>query len=448
MRYFSHTIEDITQMLHTVGVPDLDSLFEAIPEACRRTSPLDLPGPYTEWALTDYMKSLSGRMAVSSDYKVFMGAGCYDHFIPASLTCLLGRSEFTTSYTPYQPEISQGTLQAIFEYQTLTARLLGMDIANASMYDGASALAEALLMAIRITGKKKVALSGGVHPGYRRVVETYFQPGNFEIVWLPLLESGNTDYSSVSSIDDLAAVAVQTPNFFGCIEDFGDVAPLVRSMGALLIASFTEPLSFGIYKNPGEQGADIVCGEGQSLGIPQSFGGPGLGMFACKNEYMRNMPGRIVGETKDLEGGRGFVLTLATREQHIRREKATSNICTNQGLCALTAAIYMASLGGTGFRELSKLNYDKTEYLKREMVRAGFVLPFGASTFNEFTVKFPDGFDRVRDKLIQNKIVAGFPLAQDYPELTNHAVFCVTETSTKKDMDILVMQLTEGFLQL
>jgi len=441
MRYLPHTSEDITSMLEEVGVDDLDGLFSTIPEDCRHRGDLNLPEPLTEWELNDHMGALSDSMAVSPEYKMFIGAGSYEHYIPASVSNLLGRSEFLTSYTPYQPEISQGTLQAIYEYQTLTARLLGMEVANASIYDGASALAEALLMAFRITKKRKVAISSLIHPLYRRVVQTYLEPSGYEIVELPYLDDGRTDLSRLAGINDLAAVAVQSPNFFGCIENLKEIGEMAHEKSALLVASFTEPLAYGLFKNPGSQGADIVCGEGQSLGIPQSFGGPVLGMFASKMKYVRSMPGRLVGKTTDLDGKRGFVLTLATREQHIRREKATSNICTNNSLCALAAAMYMASIGGTGMRELAMLNYDKSEYLKSELKKAGFKINFESPTFNEFVVEFPAGFENTYERLLEKKIVAGLPLAPYYPELSSHYLLCVTETRTREDIDVLVREV-------
>lgn len=428
-------------MLEEVGVDSLEGLFSTIPEDCCHRGDLNLPEPLTEWELNDRLDALSGSMAVSPEYKMFIGAGSYEHYIPASVSNLLGRSEFVTSYTPYQPEISQGTLQAIYEYQTLTTRLLGMEVANASIYDGASALAEALLMALRITRKRKVAVSSLVHPLYRRVVQTYLEPSGHEIAWLPYLDDGRTDLSKLDGMDDLAAVAVQSPNFFGCIENLKQIGKMAHEKSALLVASFTEPLAFGLFKNPGIQGADIVCGEGQGLGIPQSFGGPVLGMFASKMKYVRSMPGRLVGKTTDMDGKRGFVLTLATREQHIRREKATSNICTNNSLCALAAAVYMASMGGTGMRELAMLNYDKSEYLKSELKKAGFKISFESPTFNEFVVEFPADFENTYERLLEKKIVAGLPLAPYYPELTSHYLLCTTETKTKENIDMLVREV-------
>jgi len=441
MRYLPHTDEDIASMLRVVGADTLDDLFSTIPDDCRLPGDLEIPDALTEWELNDLMDELSNSVAASPGYKMFLGAGRYDHFIPASLTHLLGRSEFTTPYTPYQPEMSQGTLQAIYEYQTLAARLLGMETSNASLYDGASALAEALLMAIRITRRKKIAVSSLIHPYYRRVIQTYLEPTGLKMVELPYLENGRTDLSRLDRIDDLAAVAVQSPNFFGCIEDLAAVGEKSREKDCLFVSSFTEPLAYGLLKNPGSQGADIACGEGQSLGIPKWFGGPGLGMFASKMKYVRSIPGRLVGKSTDKDGKNGFVLTLATREQHIRREKATSNICTNNSLCALAAAMYMASLGGTGIRELAKLNHDKSEYLKQALEEAGFKITFKSPTFNEFVVESPPNFETTYERLLEKKIVAGLPLTPYYPELTGKYLMCVTEMKTKEEMDELVEEL-------
>jgi len=429
-------------MLRKVGLNSLDALFSSIPEECRRTADLNLPEPLSEWELNAHMDALAGSMAVSPQYKNFLGSGSYDHYIPEAVNHLLSRSEVYTAYTPYQPEISQGTLQAIYEYQTLITRLLGMEVANASLYDGASGLAEALLMAIRTTRRDKVAISRLIHPLYRRVVQTYFAPTGCEVVELPYLPNGRTDLAGLDNLDDLAAVAVQSPNFFGCIEDLKNIGEKVHADGkTLFVTCFTEPLAYGMLKSPGSCGADIACGEGQSLGIPRSFGGPGLGVFATKHKYVRNMPGRLIGQATDKNGKRGFVLTLATREQHIRREKATSNICSNQGLCATAATMYMAFVGGTGFRELAALNRDKAHYLKSELQKAGFAISFDSPTFNEFVVEFSDGFEATYDRLLEKKIVAGLPLVPYFPELANHYVFCVTETSSKADMDALVKEV-------
>jgi glycine dehydrogenase subunit 1 len=443
MRYLPHTSEDIAQMLARVGAESIDALFEEIPADCRRQGELDLPAPLTEWDLNAHMDAMADTMGAAPRYKVYIGAGSYDHFIPEISRQLLLRSEIFTAYTPYQPEISQGTLQTIYEYQTLVSRLLGMDVTNASMYDGASALAEALLMSIRITKRQKVAVSKAIHPLYRQVVDTYFAPTDFEVVEVPYGADGRTDLSSIGDLSEFAGVAVQSPNFFGCIEDLGQIGNTIHSdKKTLFVTAFSEPLAYGLLKNPGSLGADIACGEGQSFGIPRSFGGPGLGMFSAKQKYVRNMPGRLVGKTVDVDGKPGFVLTLATREQHIRRERATSNICSNQGLCATAAVMYMAALGGTCVRGLAQLNHDKAEYLKAGLKGAGFGLPFSAPTFNEFVVKASKGFVATREALLEKQIVAGLPLAKYYPELADHYLFCATETASKSDLDHLVKEVS------
>ncbi len=441
MRYLPHTDEDIAAMLGVVGLRDLDDLFAAIPADCRMSGELQLPPALTEWELDDHMDRLAGTMAVSPDYSLFLGAGSYDHHIPAVVSSLVSRSEFVTSYTPYQPELLQGTLQGLYEYQTLAARLLGMEVATASHYDGAAALAEALLMAVRITKRRKVALSRALHPHYREVVRTYFAPTGYELMEIPFLPTGMTDLACLEDLEEFAAVAVQSPNFFGCIEDLREAGERAHAGGALLVATFTEALAYGLLKSPGSQGADIAAGEGQSLGIPRSFGGPALGILTSRKLYMRSLPGRLVGQTKDREGKRGFVLTLATREQHIRREKATSNICSNNSLCALAAAIYLASLGGTGFRQLAALNHDKAEYLKEVLREAGCLIPFSAPTFNEFVVSAPGGFDARYRRLIEKKILAGLPLRPYYPELAGHNLLCVTETASREAMDALAKEV-------
>ena len=442
MRYLPHTDEEIAEMLQAIGTDTLDGLYNSCPTGCCTITDLDLPEALTEWELNRHMDELAGCMGTSPGYKVFLGAGSYDHFIPAVVQSMLSRSEFVTAYTPYQPEISQGTLQAIYEYQTLVAWLTGMDVANASMYDGASGLAEALLMSIRATRRKKVAVSTAIHPHYRQVVNTYFNPTGYGVVEIPYRKDGRTDISRIRNLDELAGVAVQSPNFFGCVEDLEALGNRIHSdPKALMVVAFSEPMAYGLLKNPGSLGADIVCGEGQSFGIPRSFGGPGLGLFAAKQKLVRNMPGRLVGQTVDTNGQPGFVLTLATREQHIRREKATSNICTNQGLCAMASTMYMATIGGTGLKELARLNYDKTEYLKGELTKAGFSLIFDSPTFNEFVVKFPDGFENTYQELFKKKIVAGLALENDYPELKGCYLLCVTETSTREDLDLLVREV-------
>jgi glycine dehydrogenase subunit 1 len=442
MRFLPHTPEQIQQMLTVVGADSLKSLFSGIPEECRRLRTMNLPKALSEWALNRHMDELSASLAVSPEYKIFIGAGRYDHHIPATVSSLKSRSEFLTAYTPYQPEISQGTLQAIYEYQTLAARLMGVDVVTASHYDGATALSEALLMAIRKTRRKRVALSSLVHPFYRRVAQTYLEPAGFEIFELTFLENGLTDLSLLEGAADIAAVALQSPNFFGCIEDLKTAGQKAHEIGALFVAGFTEALAYGLLRSPGRQGADIVFGEGQSLGIPIAFGGPGLGMLGCTQEHTRNLPGRLIGKAKDMDGKDGFVLTLATREQHIRREKATSNICSNNSHCALTAAMYMASLGKGGFCDLAKLNHDKAAYLCRQFTNAGFRIPFGSPFFNEFVVEYPKGFETTYQRLLEKKIVAGLPLSTFYSQLSDHYLFCVTETTSREDMDALIQEVT------
>jgi glycine dehydrogenase subunit 1 len=441
MRYLPHTDGDIASMLDAVGLADLDGLFASVPADCRMNGELQIPPALTEWELDGLMDRLAGAIAVSPEYSLFLGAGSYDHRIPAVVSSLVARSEFVTSYTPYQPELLQGTLQGLYEYQTLAARLLGMEVATASHYDGAAALAEALLMTVRITKKKKVALSRAIHPHYREVVRTYFAPTGYELREIPFLATGLTDLARMGDVGELAAVAVQSPNFFGCIEDLREAGVRAHAGGALLVATFTEALAYGLLKSPGSLGADIATGEGQSLGIPRSFGGPALGMLTCRKQFVRSLPGRLVGQTKDREGKRGFVLTLATREQHIRREKATSNICSNNSLCALAAAIYLAALGGTGIRKLAALNHDKAEYLKEALTDAGCVIPFSAPTFNEFVVTAPGGFDARYRRLIGKKIVAGLPLGPTYPELAGHNLLCVTETASREAMNALAKEM-------
>jgi len=443
MRYLPHTDADIATMLAAVGIGRLEDLFEAIPVDCRRDKPMRIPPALSEWELDRHMEELAGDTAVAPDYTIFLGAGSYDHYIPETIKQLLRRGEFFTAYTPYQPEVSQGTLQAIYEYQTLVTRLLGTEVANASMYDGASALAEALLMAMRITKRKRLAVSQAIHPLYRKVLETYLRPTGFEMIALPYGADGRTDLTLLAGIADLAAVALQSPNFFGCIEDLAAAAQIAHADddSTMLVTTFSEPLAYGLYPSPGRLGADIVCGEGQSLGIPRSFGGPGLGLFACRMQHARAMPGRLVGKTVDLDGRRGFVLTLATREQHIRRDRATSNICTNQGLCALAAAMYMASLGGSGFRQLARLNYDKAGYLKEALQALGVAVPFSAPVFNEFVIRLPAGSQRTYQRLMEQRIIAGLPLARFYPELADHYLLCVTETSSKAQLDRLITEV-------
>jgi glycine dehydrogenase subunit 1 len=441
VQYLPHTKEEIAKMLEAIGVNSIDDLFTTVPEDSKTKEELNLPAPMTEWELNDHMDALSADMGVCGHLKTYLGAGSYEHYIPSTIASLISRSEFLTSYTPYQPEMSQGTLQAQYEYQTMSAALMGTDVSTASHYDGATAMAEALLIAARKKKKTRVAVSKLMNPTYREVIKTYFEPAGIEIVEIPFLADGRTDLSKIEDVEDLGAVGIQSPNFFGCIEDLQDAADKTHAKGAFFVAGYTEALAYGILKSPGSQGADLVAGEGQSLGIARSFGGPNLGMLGATKKLMRILPGRLVGRTKDVDGKDALVLTLSTREQHIRREKASSNICTNVALNAVAAAIYMASIGKTGIKKLATLNHDKAEYLKKELVKAGFEVPFTSPTFNEFVVKAPEGFEKTYKRLLGEKIVAGISIETDYPELKNHYLLCVTETKTKADLDALVKEV-------
>jgi glycine dehydrogenase subunit 1 len=433
-RYIPHTEEDIQIMLEFVGAKKVEDLFEMISKEYRLSKPLNLPEPLSE---PDLLRHLQGLQSMA--YSSFLGAGAYHHFIPSVISALISRSEFYTAYTPYQPEISQGTLQAIFEYQTLMCQLTGMEVSNASMYDGASSLAEAVLMAGRVTKRRKILLSEAVHPEYRKVIQTYIDPDQQEIIPIPYKkDEGRTDERRLSDLLDgeVSGVVIQSPNFFGVIEDLHPMADKVHEAGGLMIVGFSEAVAYGILKPPGEEGADIVAGEGQSFGIPLSYGGPYLGIFATREKFVRNMPGRLVGETVDLEGKRGFVLTLATREQHIRRERATSNICTNEGLCALMATIFLSCLGKKGLRELALMNLSKAEYAKKvaSQIR-GCKLVFSSPTFNEFVLRIQGEPDRVLERLKGKEILGGFPLGRFYPEMNDHLLVTVTEMNTKEEID-------------
>lgn len=434
LRYLPHTEEDIQKMLKAIGLETMEDLFKNIPKEYRLSKSLDLPRPLSESDLLINMERLQAPLLTT-----FLGGGAYYHFVPAAIAYLTSRSEFYTAYTPYQPEISQGTLQAIYEYQTLMCQLTGMEVSNASMYDGATSLAEAVLMANRMTGRKKILLSQTIHPEYRKVVETYIDPDEQKIVLIPYLKTeGRTDERALSQMLDqqVSAVVIQNPNFFGVIEDFKHIAERVHQAGGLMITCFSEAIAYGILKPPGEFGADIVVGEGQSLGIPLSFGGPYLGIFTTREKFIRNMPGRLVGETVDLEGKRGFVLTLATREQHIRREKATSNICTNEGLCALMATIYLSLLGKRGLREVALMNLSKAEYAKKVASKIhGCQITFTSPTFNEFVLRVEDNPEKVLERMRREGILGGLYLGPFYPELSRHLLVTVTEMNTRKEIE-------------
>ncbi|MBF0377969.1 MAG: aminomethyl-transferring glycine dehydrogenase subunit GcvPA [Desulfamplus sp.] len=442
MRYLPHTEEDIRQMLAVIGHKSLDDLFPTIPSDYRVKKEMCLPKPLTEWELNAHISELASKNCASSSNKVFIGAGSYQHHIPSIIPYLISRSEFMTAYTPYQPEISQGTLQGIYEFQTMITELLGTEVATASHYDCGTALAEALLISLRKKkNSKKVAVSSLVHPHHRQIVKTYLEPAGYKMVELPAKSDGTTDLSTLDGMDDIAAVAVQSPNFFGCIEEIAKVKSIAEAKKIMCIASFTEAIAYGLLKKPGSLGADIVVGEGQSLGIAQSFGGPGLGIMTSSKQYVRDLPGRLVGRTKDRRGEDGFVLTLSTREQHIKREKASSNICSNNGLNAMTAGIYLATVGKIGIRKIAQLNHDKAVFLKNKLEEAGFTIPFATPFFNEFVAKAPDGFAQKREALKEKGIVAGLSIERYYPTLKNHYLFCATEVFSKDDIEMLAKEV-------
>jgi len=436
MRYISNTPDQQKEMLQTVGVSSIEDLLIRVPTKARLSRPLNLAPALAEMDLVRHLRALSGGNADADDYACFLGAGSYDHAVPSPINHLISRGEFFTAYTPYQPEASQGTLRSIYEYQTMIAALTGMDVANASIYDGASSLAEAILMAHSVTGRDGVVLSKGVNPLYRQVVETYAEGPNLKLRPAPIGD-GLTDPDALKKIvsGTTAAVAVQYPNFFGCLEEVRAVAEVAHGAGALLIV-VADPVNLGLLTPPGELGADIVVGEGQGLGVPMSFGGPNLGVFAAKQELVRRMPGRLAGATVDLAGRRGFVLTLQTREQHIRREKATSNICTNVALCALMATIYLAILGPRGLKRVGELSAAKAHYAAAEFARIpGVRLRFPAPFFKEFTLELPKSPERVVRRLLKDKILAGVPLKTLDRQFKNCLLVAVTEKRTRSEID-------------
>ncbi|MBI3076384.1 MAG: aminomethyl-transferring glycine dehydrogenase subunit GcvPA [Deltaproteobacteria bacterium] len=442
-RYIPHSEGDRQALLEAIGCSSVEELFATIPAPFRVREPLQVGGPLSEAELLAHLEGLAAANAQVRSHTSFLGAGAYDHFIPSLVRHLAGRAEFYTAYTPYQPEISQGTLQAIFEFQTLICQLTGMDVANASLYDGASATAEAALMARRVTRRRKVFLARSLHPEYRQVVATYLAGAAGDLVEVPFRD-GMTDGDWLEGHVDgeTACVIVQSPNVFGGVEDLAPLADVAHRQGALLVAIVAEPISLGLLRPPGEQGADIVAGEGQGFGIPLSFGGPYLGFFATRDAHVRAMPGRLVGETVDREGRRGYVLTMATREQHIRREQATSNICTNEGLCALMATIYLATMGKEGLREVARLNLNKAAYARDRLgALPGFRLKFRAPTFNEFVLEPPAPPARLLERLEAERILGGVDLGRWYPELRPALLVCVTETHARADIDRLAEAL-------
>ncbi|MGE0606188.1 MAG: aminomethyl-transferring glycine dehydrogenase subunit GcvPA [Pirellulales bacterium] len=440
MPYFLNTEDDRRTMLAAIGAGSVDELFEQVPAELRLKRDLDLPPALTEIELTAHMSALAAKNMAGCEVPCFLGGGSYDHFIPAVVDYIGGRGEYYTSYTPYQAEASQGNLQVFFEYQTLITQLTGMDVSNASLYEGASAAAEAVLMSISSTKRHgRVVTAGSVHPEYRRTVATYLQNLGVELTTVETPE-GTIDPAQLRSAvnDQTACVLVQQPNFLGNLEEVAELGRIAHEAGAMFVVS-VDPISLGLLTRPGDYGADIVVAEGQSLGTPMQFGGPYLGILACREECVRRMPGRITGETVDRRGKRCFVLTLQTREQHIRREKATSNICTNQGLFALRATVYLSAMGPQGMREVAELCLQKSHYAADEICAGGrFSLPFGKPFFKEFVVRDRDNqVETVLAKARDQGLLAGVPLSRWYPELADCFLVCVTEKRTKKEIETL-----------
>jgi glycine dehydrogenase subunit 1 len=443
MRYLPHSDAERAEMLAVIGAASSDELFRTVPRAAFRTQPLDLPAHAPEFVVEQQLKALAGRNRAGGDGPFFLGAGAYRHHVPASVDHLIQRSEWLTAYTPYQPEVSQGTLQMLFEFQTQVAHLTGMEVANASMYDGSTATAEAVLMARRLTRRDRIVLSSGLHPHYRDVVRTYVGDGP-DLVLIPYERAG----SMAEVVDDkTAAIVVQTPDFYGALRDVRELAEIAHAAGALLIVVVTEIVSLGLLEAPGALGADIVVGEGQSIGNALNFGGPYVGLMATRKEFVRQMPGRLCGETVDADGNRGFVLTLSTREQHIRREKATSNICTNSGLCALAFSIHMSLLGEAGLRRLARLNHERAIALHQALSAVPGIEVLNRTFFNEMTIKLPVPAAPVVDRLARQNILAGVPVSRlepHDPHVANLLVLAATELTTDADIAALTSGLTEA----
>jgi glycine dehydrogenase subunit 1 len=446
MRYLPLTDGDRTGMLARIGVLSVDALFEDVPASARRSGPIEGLAPHEgELGVERQMKALAGKNIPAGSVPFFVGAGAYRHHVPAAVDHLIQRGEFLTSYTPYQPEVSQGTLQYLFEFQTQVALLTGMEVANASMYDGSTACGEAVMMANRVTRRTKAILSGGLHPHYAEVTRTQARWTNFTADELPADVDGTEDL--IGLIDDTTScVVVQNPSVFGHVRDLSALAEACHAKGALLIVVVTEVVSLGLLTSPGEMGADIVVAEGQSIGNALNFGGPYVGLFATREKYMRQMPGRLCGETVDADGRRGWVLTLSTREQHIRREKATSNICTNSGLCALAFTIHLSLLGEAGLTRLARLNHATTSTLADRLAKMPGVEVVNDSFFNEFTLRLPKPAAPVVEELAKRKILGGVPVSRliaGKPELDNLLLVAATETTTSSDIDALTAALEE-----
>ncbi len=446
MKFLPLSETDRAEMLRAIGAPSVEALFNVIPKEVREEP--KLPPPLSEIEIRRLMGGLSARNASARETAFFLGAGLYNHYVSAISDQMLYRAEWLTSYTPYQPEVSQGTLQSVFEFQTHICLLTGLDVANASLYEGASALVEALLMAERLVkGRRKAVLSGGIHPEYRETVRTYFTNLGLDVVEVPLSNEGVTDRALLDrTVDETTfAVAVQSPNFLGLIEDWNTSSNAAKKNGAMSVAVVAEAISLALLASPASGGADIACGEAQSLGVPMHNGGPLLGFMACRAEHQRQIPGRLVGQTHDAEGRRAFCLTLSTREQHIRREKATSNICTNQGLMALASNIHMSLMGKRGLREVAEQSHAKAQYLKREIANLpGYRLPYAGPTFNEFCVEAPEPAAPLLGRLAAGGILAGVPLSRFWPGEDNRFLTAATELNTKEEMDRLIAALGAG----
>jgi glycine dehydrogenase subunit 1 len=434
MRYLPKGPAERQEMLEAIGAHSIEELFHSIPEEFRLREPLRLPGPLSEAGIIEYFRARAAENA--RGYTSFLGAGVYQHFRSVVSDALIQRGEFLTSYTPYQAEIAQGTLQSIFEFQTLMCQLTGQEVANASMYDGSTALTEAVLMAERLTGRRNVLVARTVHPEYRQVLATYAKHCDLNVTEIGFTSSGQIDASSLSadSLAQAAAVVVQSPNYFGVVEDVAALAPIAHPHGALVVTCITEAVSLGIVKPPAE--ADIVAMEAQSFGVAPSFGGPYVGVIASRDKFVRQMPGRLVGQASDAEGRRGYVLTLATREQHIRREKATSNICTNEALFALAATIHLCLMGKEGLHEVARQNLSKAHFALAELTKIpGVRRCFSGPVFNEFVLEFPRSVKIINHALLREKIIGPMPLGVNYPEQTKCGLVAVTETMPRAEIE-------------
>jgi glycine dehydrogenase subunit 1 len=445
MAYIPNTDADRELMLDAMGLKTIDDLFTPIPEPLRFKGELDIPSRMDQITLTRHFTKLARKNINADEHACFLGAGIYDHYVPPTVGAIIGRSEFYTSYTPYQPELSQGVLQSIFEFQTLLVNLFGMDVANASMYDGATALAEAAIMAGELTGRKRLVVPDSIHPIHREVLNTYVRHMHLSVDLIPTQNGvGDVDAIAAAVTDETAAVLIQHPNFFGNLEDVSRLGQIARDKGALFVVS-VDPISLGLLNPPGEYDADIVVGEGQGLGCPMGYGGPLLGLFACKTKFLRRLPGRIVGQTLDGDGKRAFVMTLRTREQDIRRERATSNICSNEALYALAASVYMATMGKQGMRQVAELCLQKSHYAATEIAKLdGYALAFPDKPFfKEFVITTPVAPSIINEKLMERGIIGGFDLTNHYPVLGNAMLVAVTEQRTKEEIDAFVSALAE-----